>query len=158
MPAREPTGRREVWQSDRVDMLRLVAREARRQVLVGRGRAALPEEAGEVGAVERVVDGPAQRRVVAEERPLRVQREVRDDRLLHDEQVPAVATELRRECLERRGRDLAVVGRPPLELEADLRAERAEVVEDRRHVWTAWAAIVRVALQKQRAAAAIVRD
>ena len=45
--AREAARRRKVGHADRIDVLRLVAREPRREVLVGRSRAALAEEARE---------------------------------------------------------------------------------------------------------------
>ena len=94
MPAAEMAvckapGLREIGAVERVDVRRLVAGEAGgRYSSLGRAPSA-PKSRASVGPVERVVDGATKPRVVLEQRTLGVQREVRDGRLLHDEQVAA---------------------------------------------------------------------
>ena len=139
-------------------MLRLVAREARRQVLVARLRAVQTEEPGQGRTIERVVDGSPKPRVVLEERTLRVQRQERDDRLLHHEEVGLVALEFLRQLGERRRRDDAVVRLPTLELQPDLRGERAEAVDDLTHIGFARPVVVRVPAEQQRPAGRVARD
>jgi hypothetical protein len=82
-----------------------------------------PEQRGQHPSIERVADRAPKLGVVAEERSLRVQRQVRHDRLLHDEQVRVVAGLRRGELRECRRRDHSVVGLAALELEADLGRE-----------------------------------
>ena len=139
-------------------MLRLVAGEPRRQVLVGGHRAALTEESREDRPVQREVDRAAQLRVVLEERPLRVQRQVGDDRLRDDEQVLAVALELLGERRERRRRHDAVVDLTPLELQPDLRRERTEAIEDRAARARDGAVVVAVSLEQDGTSVGVVRD
>src|SRR5207247_8240699 len=126
---------REIGIFDRVHVLRLVSRLAWRQVLVRRRRTVRAEQARERGPVECIVDGPSQVRVALEERACRVESEVCHDRLLLYQEMPPIALEVLRERRERRRVDDAVVGLPLLELEADLRGERAEARDQALELW-----------------------
>src|SRR6186997_3158638 len=105
MTSRERPRATDIRAAQREDLRVLESGHSRRQDLIGRGRGEPAELADERRAVDGEVDRLAERNVVAEQRPARVEEEASPGKRLLDEEPGAVDAVLADQLAKPRSRD-----------------------------------------------------